>query len=182
MSFLLNLCREILLKKAKIKAKKKPRRRSDSSGGYTLSDIIQSPPAAGELRHTTDRLSRSMFFISRTIFYASQLFSPRACQAPSCFGNRRRAVMLLTHSFPLPVISPTLVKSGKANSAESLQELLTSDSEGSCMGVGSPRDMQSPVFHDRVEVNGWALAIMCLLIEKFCVTNGDCCWSLRDGG
>lgn len=88
-------CREILLKKAKIKAKKKPRRRSDSSGGYTLSDIIQSPPAA--------------------------------------------------------VISPTLVKSGKANSAESLQELLTSDSEGSCMGVGSPRDMQSPVFHDRVE-------------------------------
>lgn len=39
--------REILLKKAKMKAKKKPRRRSDSSGGYTLSDIIQSPPAAG---------------------------------------------------------------------------------------------------------------------------------------
>ncbi|KAM7420261.1 hypothetical protein PAMA_014796 [Pampus argenteus] len=88
-------CREILLKKAKIKAKKKPRRRSDSSGGYTLSDIIQSPPAA--------------------------------------------------------VVSPCLVKSGKANSTESLQELLTSDSEGSCMGVGSPRDMQSPVFHDRVE-------------------------------
>nr|XP_046255607.1 inhibitor of Bruton tyrosine kinase [Scatophagus argus] len=88
-------CREILIKKAKTKAKKKPRRRSDSSGGYTLSDIIQSPPAA--------------------------------------------------------VISPSLVKSGKANSTESLQELLTSDSEGSYMGVGSPRDMQSPVFHDRAE-------------------------------
>ena len=42
--------REILLKKAKMKAKKKPRRRSDSSGGYTLSDIIQSPPAAGILK------------------------------------------------------------------------------------------------------------------------------------
>lgn len=88
-------CREILLKKAKMKAKKKPRRRSDSSGGYTLSDIIQSPPAA--------------------------------------------------------VVTPYLVKSGKANSTESLQELLTSDSEGSYMGVGSPRDMQSPVFHDRAE-------------------------------
>uniref|UniRef100_A0A672ZKU4 BTB domain-containing protein n=1 Tax=Sphaeramia orbicularis TaxID=375764 RepID=A0A672ZKU4_9TELE len=86
-------CREILLKKAKIKAKKKPRRRSDSSGGYTLSDIIHSPPAAG-----------------------------------------------------------TLVKSQKANSTESLTELLTSDSEGSYMGVGSPRDMQSPTFHDRAEV------------------------------
>uniref|UniRef100_A0A672HSF6 BTB domain-containing protein n=1 Tax=Salarias fasciatus TaxID=181472 RepID=A0A672HSF6_SALFA len=88
--------KEILLKKAKMKAKKKPRRRSDSSGGYTLSDIIQSPPAA--------------------------------------------------------VVSPCLVKSGKANSTDSLQELLTSDSEGSYMGVGSPRDVQSPVFTDRTEV------------------------------
>uniref|UniRef100_A0AAX7ULN2 BTB domain-containing protein n=1 Tax=Astatotilapia calliptera TaxID=8154 RepID=A0AAX7ULN2_ASTCA len=87
-------CREILLKKAKMKAKKKPRRRSDSSGGYTLSDIIQSPPAAG-----------------------------------------------------------MWLSSGKVNSTESLQELLTSDSEGSYMGVGSPRDMQSPVFHERAEVN-----------------------------
>uniref|UniRef100_A0A672ZLV7 BTB domain-containing protein n=1 Tax=Sphaeramia orbicularis TaxID=375764 RepID=A0A672ZLV7_9TELE len=89
-------CREILLKKAKIKAKKKPRRRSDSSGGYTLSDIIHSPPAA--------------------------------------------------------VVPQSLVKSQKANSTESLTELLTSDSEGSYMGVGSPRDMQSPTFHDRAEV------------------------------
>ncbi|KAM4735840.1 LOW QUALITY PROTEIN: inhibitor of Bruton tyrosine kinase [Anableps anableps] len=88
-------CREILLKKAKVKAKKKPRRRSDSSGGYTLSDVIQSPPAA--------------------------------------------------------VVSPVLVKTGKANSTESLLEVLTSDSEGSYMGVGSPREMQSPVFHDKTE-------------------------------
>ncbi|XP_068180155.1 inhibitor of Bruton tyrosine kinase [Antennarius striatus] len=87
--------REILLKRAKVKAKKKPRRRSDSSGGYTLSDIIQSPPAT--------------------------------------------------------VIPPTLVKSGKVNSTESLQELLTSDSEGSSLGLGSPRDVQSPVFQDRAE-------------------------------
>uniref|UniRef100_A0AAX7VAX8 BTB domain-containing protein n=1 Tax=Astatotilapia calliptera TaxID=8154 RepID=A0AAX7VAX8_ASTCA len=85
-------CREILLKKAKMKAKKKPRRRSDSSGGYTLSDIIQSPP--------------------------------------------------------------------------SLQELLTSDSEGSYMGVGSPRDMQSPVFHERAEVNFTSL-ICCTSREAF---------------
>uniref|UniRef100_A0A8C7X3M0 Inhibitor of Bruton agammaglobulinemia tyrosine kinase n=1 Tax=Oryzias sinensis TaxID=183150 RepID=A0A8C7X3M0_9TELE len=88
--FCLVVFREILLKKAKIKAKKKPRRRSDSSGGYTLSDILHSPPAAG--------------------------------------------------------------KSAKANSTESLQELLTSDSDGSCMGAGSPRDMQSPVFDIRTEV------------------------------
>uniref|UniRef100_A0A8C7WC94 Inhibitor of Bruton tyrosine kinase n=1 Tax=Oncorhynchus mykiss TaxID=8022 RepID=A0A8C7WC94_ONCMY len=88
-----NSCRETLLKKAKLKAKRKPRRRSDSSGGYTLSDIIQ-------------------------------------------------------------ILSPSLVKSGKTNSMESLQELMTSDSEGSYMGVGSPRDLQSPVFHDRPEEEG----------------------------
>lgn len=64
-----------------------------------------------------------------------------------------RSCYLRVFFFLLPVISPSLVKSDKVNSAESLQELLTSDSEGSCMGVGSPRDMQSPVFHDRMEVN-----------------------------
>ncbi|XP_022359722.1 inhibitor of Bruton tyrosine kinase isoform X3 [Enhydra lutris kenyoni] len=62
---------ESLFKKAKTKAKKKPRKRSDSSGGYNLSDVIQSPPST---------------------------------------------------------------------------ELLTSDSEGSYAGVGSPRDLQSPDF------------------------------------
>uniref|UniRef100_A0A8B9RHS2 BTB domain-containing protein n=1 Tax=Astyanax mexicanus TaxID=7994 RepID=A0A8B9RHS2_ASTMX len=74
-----------LLKKAKMKAKRKPRRRSDSSGGYNLSDIIQSSP--------TD------------VF--------QTC------------------------------------SVESLHELVTSDSEGSYMGVGSPRELQSPIFQDR---------------------------------
>lgn len=37
-----------MFKKTKTKAKKKPRKRSDSSGGYNLSDIIQSPPSAGQ--------------------------------------------------------------------------------------------------------------------------------------
>ncbi|XP_027963891.1 inhibitor of Bruton tyrosine kinase isoform X3 [Eumetopias jubatus] len=77
---------ESMFKKAKTKAKKKPRKRSDSSGGYNLSDVIQSPPSTG------------------------------------------------------------LLKSGKTNSVESLPELLTSDSEGSYAGVGSPRDLQSPDF------------------------------------
>ncbi|NWZ44796.1 IBTK kinase, partial [Brachypodius atriceps] len=77
---------EALFKKAKTKAKKKPRKRSDSSGGYNLSDIIQSPASTGS------------------------------------------------------------VKLDKANSVESLPELLTSDSEGSYAGVGSPRDLQSPDF------------------------------------
>ncbi|NXY72667.1 IBTK kinase, partial [Glareola pratincola] len=77
---------EALFKKAKTKAKKKPRKRSDSSGGYNLSDIIQSPASTGS------------------------------------------------------------VKLDKTNSVESLPELLTSDSEGSYAGVGSPRDLQSPDF------------------------------------
>ncbi|NXW56600.1 IBTK kinase, partial [Eurystomus gularis] len=77
---------EALFKRAKNKAKKKPRKRSDSSGGYNLSDIIQSPASAGS------------------------------------------------------------VKLDKTNSIESLPELLTSDSEGSYAGVGSPRDLQSPDF------------------------------------
>lgn len=77
---------ETLFKKAKTKAKRKPRKRLDSSGGYNLSDIIQSPPSTG------------------------------------------------------------LFKSEKNNSVESLQDLLTSDSEGSFAGASSPRDLQSPDF------------------------------------
>ncbi|XP_043447818.1 inhibitor of Bruton tyrosine kinase isoform X1 [Prionailurus viverrinus] len=77
---------ESMFKKAKTRAKKKTRKRSDSSGGYNLSDVIQSPPSTG------------------------------------------------------------LLKSGKTNSVESLPELLTSDSEGSYAGVGSPRDLHSPDF------------------------------------
>lgn len=77
---------ESMFKKAKTKAKKKPRKRSDSSGGYNLSDVIQSSPSTG------------------------------------------------------------LLKCDKTNSVESLPELLTSDSEGSYAGLGSPRDLQSPDF------------------------------------
>lgn len=46
-------------------------------------------------------------------------------------------------------VTTGLGHSVKASSVESLQELITSDSEGSYMGVGSPRDLQSPVFQDR---------------------------------
>uniref|UniRef100_A0A4W6E9U9 Inhibitor of Bruton tyrosine kinase n=1 Tax=Lates calcarifer TaxID=8187 RepID=A0A4W6E9U9_LATCA len=72
-------------------------------------------------------------------------------KASGCFTVRSN-ILTNKHSF-LSVVSPCLVKSGKANSTESLQELLTSDSEGSYMGVGSPRDIQSPIFHDRAELS-----------------------------
>jgi hypothetical protein len=36
-----------MFKKAKTKAKKKTRKCSDGSGGYNLSDIIQSSPSTG---------------------------------------------------------------------------------------------------------------------------------------
>lgn len=123
--------REIQFKKAKIKAKKKPRRRSDSSGGYTLSDIIQSPPAAGTQQHKDCLLS---------------------CHFSSVPSKNYKMVIIKLFSL-LSVISPPMIKSEKVNSNESLQELLTSDSEGSCMGVGSPRDIQSPISHDKAEVN-----------------------------
>lgn len=122
-----SVLREVLLKKAKGRAKKKPRRRSDSSGGYTLSEIIHSPPAAGTHTHT---------HVCTCILYILQQVVLVSC---------------LSSSF-CPAVSPVLVKTGKANSTESLQEVLTSDSEGSYMAVGSPRDMQSPVFHDKPEV------------------------------
>nr|XP_005157916.1 inhibitor of Bruton tyrosine kinase [Danio rerio] len=95
---------ESLLKKAKMRAKKKPRRRSDSSGGYNLSDIIQSSPND-------------------------------VIQSPPNY---------VTQSPP----TPGLGNSVKASSVDSLQELIMSDSEGSYMAVGSPRDLQSPVFQD----------------------------------
>lgn len=126
--------REIQFKKAKIKAKKKPRRRSDSSGGYTLSDIIQSPPAAGTQHHSGGCLS-SHFSSVHSIF--------------------KNYIVVIKQISLLSVISPSMMKSEKVNSNESLQELLTSDSEGSCMGVGSPRDILSPIFHDKTEVNCW---------------------------
>uniref|UniRef100_A0A8C5BV98 Inhibitor of Bruton tyrosine kinase n=1 Tax=Gadus morhua TaxID=8049 RepID=A0A8C5BV98_GADMO len=43
--------------------------------------------------------------------------------------------------------------SSTGTSSDSLQELMTSDSDGSFTGAASPRDLQSPVFHDKVEVS-----------------------------
>ncbi|XP_061479196.1 inhibitor of Bruton tyrosine kinase isoform X2 [Rhineura floridana] len=59
----------------------------------------------------------------------------------------------IIHSPP----STGILKLDKTNSVESLPEMLTSDSEGSCVGVNSPRDLQSPDFTagfhaDKVEV------------------------------
>uniref|UniRef100_A0A673L2Z8 Inhibitor of Bruton tyrosine kinase-like n=1 Tax=Sinocyclocheilus rhinocerous TaxID=307959 RepID=A0A673L2Z8_9TELE len=98
-----------LLKKAKMRAKRKPRRRSDSSGGYNLSDVIHS----------------------------------------------------LAHSV-------------KASSVESLPELITSDSEGSYMG--SPRDLQSPVFHDRPDTQVKPQHLMYVLDWYRC--NSECTFNL----
>uniref|UniRef100_A0A8C1BDW4 Inhibitor of Bruton tyrosine kinase n=1 Tax=Cyprinus carpio carpio TaxID=630221 RepID=A0A8C1BDW4_CYPCA len=93
-----------LLKKAKMRAKRKPRRRSDSSGGYNLSDVI-----------------------------------------------RMGITKLLS-------------------SVESLPELITSDSEGSYMGAGSPRDLQSPVLHDRPEAQ--------VKPQHLCLFTVHCCFFL----
>ncbi|XP_060061411.1 inhibitor of Bruton tyrosine kinase isoform X1 [Erinaceus europaeus] len=49
--------------------------------------------------------------------------------------------------------STGLLKTDKTNSVESLLELLTSDSEGSYAGVGSPRDLQSPDFTTAFQLN-----------------------------
>lgn len=86
--------REILLKKAKMKAKKKPRRRSDSSGGYTLSDIIQSPPAAGRLLHTEDLLFLHMTPSNICISISMVVF-----------GKKKKVMMWLTDSLPLSDLS-----------------------------------------------------------------------------
>ncbi|XP_032999189.1 inhibitor of Bruton tyrosine kinase isoform X3 [Lacerta agilis] len=63
--------------------------------------------------------------------------------------------------------STGILKLDKTNSIESLPEMLTSDSEGSYVGVNSPRDLQSPDFTagfnaDKVEVK-----------EKMCVSSAN---------
>lgn len=101
----------------------------------------------------------------------SLLFSPFS-SVSSGFKNYIVGIKLFSL---LSVISPSMMKSEKVNSNESLQELLASDSEGSCMGVGSPRDMQSPVFHDKTEVNCWQ-GLYALYADK-----GQCLWwMMRD--
>ncbi|XP_013923032.1 PREDICTED: inhibitor of Bruton tyrosine kinase isoform X3 [Thamnophis sirtalis] len=58
---------------------------------------------------------------------------------------------------PPTTVHAGILKLDKTNSIESLPEMLTSDSEGSSVGVNSPRDLQSPDFTaglpaDKIEV------------------------------
>ncbi|NWI20115.1 IBTK kinase, partial [Crypturellus soui] len=75
---------EALFKRAKNKAKKKPRRRSDSSGGYNLSDIIQSPASIGSLKldKTNSVESLPELLTSDSEGSYAGLSSPRDLQSP----------------------------------------------------------------------------------------------------
>uniref|UniRef100_A0A452S960 Inhibitor of Bruton tyrosine kinase n=1 Tax=Ursus americanus TaxID=9643 RepID=A0A452S960_URSAM len=77
--------RESMFKKAKTKAKKKPRKRSDSSGGYNLSDVIQSPPSTGLLKsdktNSVESLPELLTSDSSEGSYAG-VGSPRDLQSP----------------------------------------------------------------------------------------------------
>uniref|UniRef100_A0A4W3J8Q6 Inhibitor of Bruton tyrosine kinase n=1 Tax=Callorhinchus milii TaxID=7868 RepID=A0A4W3J8Q6_CALMI len=77
--------RDSLLKKAKAKAKKKLRRRSDSSGGYHLSDLIQSPTSTDSLRpvktNSVESLQELMLSDSEGS-YAGGAASPRELASP----------------------------------------------------------------------------------------------------
>uniref|UniRef100_A0A8C5AE70 Inhibitor of Bruton tyrosine kinase n=1 Tax=Gadus morhua TaxID=8049 RepID=A0A8C5AE70_GADMO len=81
----------------------------------------------------------------------SVVFSPKTQSElePSCRLAPVRFYLCLLSS----VVAPCLVTSCVATSSDSLQELMTSDSDGSFTGAASPRDLQSPVFHDKVEVS-----------------------------
>uniref|UniRef100_A0A452S907 Inhibitor of Bruton tyrosine kinase n=1 Tax=Ursus americanus TaxID=9643 RepID=A0A452S907_URSAM len=76
---------ESMFKKAKTKAKKKPRKRSDSSGGYNLSDVIQSPPSTGLLKsdktNSVESLPELLTSDSSEGSYAG-VGSPRDLQSP----------------------------------------------------------------------------------------------------
>ncbi|XP_028903554.1 inhibitor of Bruton tyrosine kinase [Ornithorhynchus anatinus] len=75
---------EGFFKKAKTKAKKKPRRRSDSSGGYNLSDIIQSPPSTGLIKSTKTNSVESLPEVLTSDSEGSYpgVASPRDLQSP----------------------------------------------------------------------------------------------------
>uniref|UniRef100_A0A4W3IF26 Inhibitor of Bruton tyrosine kinase n=1 Tax=Callorhinchus milii TaxID=7868 RepID=A0A4W3IF26_CALMI len=77
--------KDSLLKKAKAKAKKKLRRRSDSSGGYHLSDLIQSPTSTDSLRpvktNSVESLQELMLSDSEGS-YAGGAASPRELASP----------------------------------------------------------------------------------------------------
>lgn len=66
-------------------------------------------------------------------------------------------MLQINHYFFYFLINAGVPKLDKTNSVESLPEMLTSDSEGSYVGVSSPRELQSPDFTvgfhtDKVEV------------------------------
>uniref|UniRef100_A0A8D0GK01 BTB domain-containing protein n=1 Tax=Sphenodon punctatus TaxID=8508 RepID=A0A8D0GK01_SPHPU len=75
---------EALFKKAKTKAKKKPRRRSDSSGGYNLSDIIHTPPSTGLVKLDTNNSVESLpeLLTSDSEGSYAGVSSPRDLQSP----------------------------------------------------------------------------------------------------
>lgn len=75
---------ETMFKKAKTRAKKKPRKRSDSSGGYTLSDVIQSPPSAGLLKSAKTNSVESLpeLLTSDSEGSYAGVASPRDLQSP----------------------------------------------------------------------------------------------------
>ncbi|XP_040284626.1 inhibitor of Bruton tyrosine kinase [Bufo bufo] len=68
----------------KTKAKRKPRKRSDSSGGYNLSDLIQSPPSSGffksEKNNSVESLQDLLASDSEGSFVGAS--SPRDLQSP----------------------------------------------------------------------------------------------------
>ncbi|XP_041043858.1 inhibitor of Bruton tyrosine kinase isoform X1 [Carcharodon carcharias] len=77
--------KEMLLKKAKVKAKKKQRRRSDSSGGYHLSDLIQSPTSTDLQRPAKTNSVESlqeMLMSDSEGSYAGGVASPRELASP----------------------------------------------------------------------------------------------------
>ncbi|NXA45287.1 IBTK kinase, partial [Nothocercus julius] len=75
---------DALFKRAKNKAKKKPRKRSDSSGGYNLSDIIQSPASTGSVKldKTNSVESLPELLTSDSEGSYAGLSSPRDLQSP----------------------------------------------------------------------------------------------------
>ncbi|KAB5586398.1 hypothetical protein PHYPO_G00001130 [Pangasianodon hypophthalmus] len=111
-----------------------------------LSEAYRKMVPAMQRRHITPYLSapdlsayEDMSLDSSTSFEQEQSCNDSLLKKPKSSPTD------VIHSPP----SVGLVDSRKACSVESLHELITSDSEGSYVGVGSPRDLQSPVFQDR---------------------------------
>uniref|UniRef100_A0A672S9R5 Inhibitor of Bruton tyrosine kinase n=1 Tax=Sinocyclocheilus grahami TaxID=75366 RepID=A0A672S9R5_SINGR len=82
-----------LLKKAKMRAKRKPRRRSDSSGGYNLSDVIHSSPTDVIQSPATASSVESLPELITSDSEGSYMGSPRDLQSPD---ERRGPIGLKT--------------------------------------------------------------------------------------